>query len=121
MKNRTPWRVSMTGVEGIAPGDICNSVSVVGPTSPFLIESFGTSPPYCLNVSHQVVNKQKFTFQGLVRQTQKLDTVVDRKLPNDLDSASIFWKLNVHNLSDGSSVDLYMRYRTKFTADTAQT
>ena len=53
--------------------------------------------------------------------TQKLDVVIDKKLPNDLDSASIFIKVIGHKLSDGSSYELYLRCRMNFAGDVAQT
>ena len=57
----------------------------------------------------------------MVGNTQKLDAVIDRKLPDDLDSASIFRKVIGHNLSDGSSGDLYLHCRMNFTDDVFQT
>ena len=53
--------------------------------------------------------------------TQKLDAVVDGKLPDDLDSASIFSKVIGHKISDGSSNDLYLRCRMNYTTDAVQT
>ena len=53
--------------------------------------------------------------------TQKLDAVVDGKLPDDLDSASIFSKIIGQIISDGSRYDLYSRFRMKFTVNIFQT
>ena len=58
---------------------------------------------------------------ALVWNTQKLDAVVDGKLPDDLDSASILIKVIGHKLSDGSCSDLYLRFRMNFAADVVQT
>ena len=50
-----------------------------------------------------------------------MDAVVNGKLPNGLDSASIFSKVVGHKLSDGSIDDLYLRYRMNFVGDVIQT
>ena len=50
-----------------------------------------------------------------------MDSIVDRNLPDDLDSATIFSKVIGHKLSDGSRCDLYMRCRINFATDTLQT
>ena len=43
-----------------------------------------------------------------------MDAVIDRKFPDDLDSASIFRKVISHKISDGSRGDLYALCRMKF-------
>ena len=83
-KNRTPRQVSRTGVNGNTPGKNCNAISVIELTSPVMIGIVGTSPPCSLNVIQQISNKQQSTSSGLVRQTQKLDAVVDGKSTDDL-------------------------------------
>ena len=65
-KNRTPRRVSRTGVYGSTPGNIHYAVRAVEPPSPVLIVIFGTSPPCGLNVIHQVATKRESTSTGLV-------------------------------------------------------
>ena len=57
----------------------------------------------------------------MVRQTKKVDAVVDKKLPGYLDSAIIFSKLIIHKLSNSSSSDLYTLCRMNFAADPVQT
>ena len=57
----------------------------------------------------------------MVRNTPKLDAVVDGKLSDNLDSASISSKVIGHKLSGGSSNDLYLRCRMKLPADVVQT
>ena len=52
--------------------------------------------------------------------TQKLDAVVDGKLTDDLDSASIFSEAIGHKISDGSSNDLYLRFRENFAGNVVQ-
>ena len=86
-----------------------------------MLEIVSTSPPCGLNVSHQVENKRKSTSAGLVRQNQRLDTVVDIKLTNDLDYASISIKVIGHKLYDSSIGDFYMRCRMNFAVDPVQT
>ena len=50
----------------------------------------------------------------------KLDAVVDGKLRNDWDSASIFSKVMGDKLSDNSSDDLYLRCRMNLASDDVQ-
>ena len=86
-----------------------------------MIGGVGTSPPCGLNRSLQVANKQQSTSPHHGQQHPKLDAVVDGKLPDDLDSASIFSKVIGHKISDGSSNDLYLRCRMNYTTDAVQT
>ena len=53
--------------------------------------------------------------------TQKMDVIVDRKLPIDLDSASIFSKVIGNKLYNNSSSEIYMRFSMSFAADLVQT
>ena len=69
----------------------------------------------------QVAKKRQYTSPGLSGNTRKLDAVVDEKLPNDLDSASIFSKVISHKLSNGSIYDLYLRCGINFASDIVQT
>ena len=85
-----------------------------------LIEIAVTSAPCGLKVRQKDSNKQESTSPRLVGKTKILDAVVDGKLPNDLNSASIFSKVIDHKLSNSSSGDLYMRYRMNFTDDPVQ-
>ena len=96
-------------------------MSIKNSTSPFLIGIVGTSPPCGFNASLHGANKWQSTSPTLVGNTTKLDDVIDRKFPNDLDSASFFIKVIGHKLSDGSSRDLYLRCRMNFAADVVQT
>ena len=48
--NRNTWLVRWTGFNGIAPGGICNSVSVVEPPSLVLIVIVFTYPPCSLEL-----------------------------------------------------------------------
>ena len=107
--NMTLRQIIRTGVGGSTQGDIHNAVGVVEPPYQILIRIVYTSPSCELNANHQVANKRKYTPLGLVGKTQILDAVVDGKLPEDLDSASIFSKVIGHRLSDGSCGDLYTR------------
>ena len=109
--HRTPRQVSRRVVDGITPGDICNAIEIVETSSPVLIGIIGTYPLCGLNLSQKVGNKRQYVSPGLVRQYQKFDSIVDRKLSNDRDLASIFSKVIGDKLSDGSIWDLYMRCR----------
>ena len=104
--NRTPIQVSRTGVNKNTPGSIRNVVSVKNAPSPVLIVIVATSPPCVLDVSLQVPNKRQSTSPTLDGNTQKLDAVIDRKLPDDLDSALVFSKVIGQKLSDSSSGDI---------------
>ena len=81
---RTLRKVSRTESSGSTPGYIRNAVSIIEHPSPILIIIVPTSPPCVLDMIHQVANKRQSNLLGLVGQTQKLDAVVDGKLPNDL-------------------------------------
>ena len=106
--NQTPRQVSRMGVDGSTPGDIHNSDSIENSSSPVLIGIFSTSSPCGLNASLQVANKRQSTSPTLVKNGQKLDAVIDGKLPDDLDAASVFSKVIGHKPSNGSSGDLYL-------------
>ena len=83
-----------------------NSVIIVVPLYPVLIGIFVTSPICYLKVRQQVANKRQYTYPGLVGKTQTLGAIVDRKLSNDINLASITSKIIGHKLSDGSISDL---------------
>ena len=119
--NRTPRHIIRTGVDGITPGHIHNTVIVIEPSSLVLIVIVGNSPPCGLNRIQEVGNKRRSISPDLVGQSQKLDVFIDGKLPNDLDLTYIFSKVFSHKLSDGSSWYLYTRCRMNFVADTVQT
>ena len=119
--NRNPQQVSSTGINGSTPGDIRYSISIVEPPSPVLIGIVSTYSPCGLNMSQNVENKRQSTSPALVGNTQKLDAVIDVKLPDNLDYVSIFRKVIGHKLSNGSSGDLYLQCRLNFAADPVQT
>ena len=119
--NRTPRQLSWTVFEGTTPGNIRNSVSAEHDPWPVLIEINGTFPTCGLGGSLQVGNKRHSSSSGLVWQIQKLDSVIDGKLPDDLDSESIFSKLIGHKISNSFSGDLYLSCRMNFVDDRVQT
>ena len=86
-----------------------------------MIEIVATYPPCGLSGSLQVANKWQSTSPGLGGNTQKLDAIVDRKLPDDLDALSIFSKVIGHKLSDGSRNDIYLLCRMNFAGYIVQT
>ena len=86
-----------------------------------LLELLVASLPCGLNVSHNIGNKQKYTTLDLVRQSQKLDAVVDKKMCYDWDLASIFSKVIGYKLSNGYIQYLYTCCRMSFAAYTVQT
>ena len=119
--SRTPRKFRMTGVGRSTPCDILNAVRVNHDPYAVLIVIVSTSPQCGLNGSLQVSNKRQSTSPRLGGNTQKLDTVVDGKFPNDLYYASIFCKVIRHKIYNGSSDDLYSRCRMKFVSDVVQT
>ena len=119
--NKTLWQVISIGVNGSNPGEICNDVRIKDAPYPVLIVIDATYPPCGLNRSLQVANKRQSTSPGLGGNTQKLDAVINGKLPDGLESASFFNKVIGHKSSDGSSNDLYWRCRMNFVGDVVQT
>ena len=111
----------LTGIRGSTPCNIQNTVSVVEPYPPILIEIVGTYAPRGLNVRQQVSNKRQSTSPGLVGKSPKLDTIVDGKLPDNINSTSIFSKEIVQKLTNSSRRTLYTHFRMNFAADQVQT
>ena len=118
---RTQRQVIRMGVDRSTLGNVRNAVSVENAPSPFLIGIVATYPPCVLKASLRFANKWKSTFADLVGNTQKLDAIVDRKLLDDMDSASIFSKLIGYKLSNGYRGVIYLSCRMKFMADVVQT
>ena len=78
--------------------------------------------PACGNSeSLQVFNKKQSTISERIGYTQKLDTSIDRKLPDGRDSASIFNKVIGCGLSHNSSSNLYLRFWMDFVNNLVQT
>ena len=119
--NRTPRQLSWTGVDRITLGNIGHAASVEYVPSQVLIGVSGTSPTCGLNRSLQFANKTQYIFPALLGNTQKLDVVIDRNLPDYLDSATIFRKVIGQKLSDGSIDEIYLRCRMNFADDFVQT
>ena len=119
--SRTLRKVGRNGVNESTPGEIGNDIGIFETSYPFMIGTFVTAPPYDFNLSHKVGNKQQSTSPHLVRQTQKMDAVIDRKFPNNLYLASIFSKAIGDKLSNGSIPDLYMQCSMNVTEYTVQT
>ena len=119
--NRIPRKVIWTGVDGITTGKKIHDVSVKHAPSPVLIGIVANFPPCGLNRSLQVSNKQQSASPALVSNTQKIDAVVDGKLPNDLDYESISSKVIGYKLSNSSIDELYLRCKMNFSGDLVQT
>ena len=69
----------------------------------------------------QVFNKRQYTIYEKIRDTQKLDTSVDRKLPNDRYFMSIFRKIIGCELSHSSCANLYLQFQMNFASNVVQT
>ena len=76
--NRSPQRVSKTGVNRGTPGNVCYSVSVRHAPSLFQIGIDTTYPPCGIRRSQKVAKKWQSMSPGLGGNTQKLDAVIDR-------------------------------------------
>ena len=86
-----------------------------------MIGSTNIYPDYGFNVILQVGKKRQSTPPDEFRNAKKMDTVVHRKLPDDMDSASVFRKVIGRKLSCGSRDDLYSRCRMKLLSNVVQT
>ena len=69
----------------------------------------------------QVLNIRQSTVSDEIRDTQKFDNSVDRKLSNDGDSTSIFSKVIGGELSHSSIAYLYLRCWMDFASNTVRT
>ena len=112
--NWTPSHVRRTGRDGITPGNTGMPVSSKRSPSPILIGSTTIYPACVISGRLKVGNKRQSTSPDEVRNAQNVDTVVDGKLPNNRDYASVFGKVIGCKLSHGSIDDLYPRYRMNF-------
>ena len=99
------------------PGNTLHAVRYPWSNSSVMIGGIGVSPTSGHSGSLQVFNKQQSTVSDKIRDTQKLDTSVNRKLPNYGGSASIFSKVIGCELSHGSSADLHLRCRMDFASN----
>ena len=96
------------------PEDTSHAARYHRDNSLVLIGGIGVFPTSGHSGRLQVLNKQQSTVYVKIGDTQKSDASIDRKLPHHLDSASIFIKLIGHEISHGSSTDLYLRCRMDF-------
>ena len=88
---------------------------------PIPIESPTIDSSCGINRSLQVGKKQQSSSPDKVSNSQKLDTVINRKFTDDQDYTSLLIKLIVHKLSNGSIYDLYLRCRMNFSSNAVQT
>ena len=103
----TPWQVSRNCADGSTQGNIGNDIGIIETSYPVLIAIIGTNPPCGTNLIQEVWNIQQSTSTVLVRQYQKLDASVDRKLSDNRDATSAFSKVINDKLSNCSNQDLY--------------
>ena len=87
-----------------------------GLTPQFLLEVSPYTQPVVLVGACRLVS----TSPDKIRNAQKLDTIADRKFPNDRDSASVFSKVIGRKLSHGSRNDLYLRCWMNFLSNIFQ-
>ena len=114
-------RILGMGRDITTPG-ICN-IYVRAPWAnyPVLLGDIGVYTASGNSRSLQVFNKQQPAFPDQIRDTQKMDTSADRKLPDDQDSPSIFIKVIDRELSHGSSSNLYSRCWMDLASNVVQT
>ena len=117
----TPKHVIHTGRVSTTPGNTPHAVRSPQTNSPVLIGGIGVYPASGLSGSLQVFNKRQSAISDKIWDTQKLDTSVDIKFPNDWYSTSIFRKLIGREISHGSSADIYLRCWMDFASDVVQT
>ena len=82
--NRTPRHEIRKDRDGTTPGDFDIAVRSTRHNSLVLIGGISVYPAGGNSGILQVLNKLKSTSPDKIRDTQKLDTSVDRNLPNDL-------------------------------------
>ena len=104
--DQTQRQVIRTGFDGSTPRDTGLAVRSKESPYPVLIGSPTISPACGHSGILQVGKKRQSTPPDKVRNAQKLDTVIDVKLINDRDSASVFSKSISCKLSHGSSNNL---------------
>ena len=119
--NQTLRHVRQTGRDGSTPCDTCMSISSKPDPSPVLIGGYNISPDCSISGSFQVGKKQQSNSPDKVRNAQKLDTAVDRKLRDDQDYASVFSKAIGREFSHISSNDLYSCFQMNFLSNVVQT
>ena len=112
---------SRTGRYCSTPGDTGMDVTSKPAPSQVLIGSPTISPSCGIIESLQVGNKQQSTSLDEVRNTQKLDTSVDIKLPDDRDYAYIPSKVIGSDPPHDSSDNLYLRCWKNFSSNVVQT
>ena len=117
----TTRHIRRTARYGTNPGDTPHAVIPPWDNPPVLIGGIGVSPSSGHSGILQVFNKRKSTVSEKIGDTLKLDTFVDRKFPDDKDSASIFSKVIGCELSHGSISDLYSRCQMDFASNVVQT
>ena len=86
-----------------------------------MIGCIGVPPNRGCSGSLQVFNKLQSTVSDEIRDIQKLDISVDRKLANDGDYTSISSKVIGCELSHSSSGNLYMCFQVYFTSNSIRT
>ena len=119
--NRTPRKIIRTDVEIITPGNIGNAIGIVETSSQVLIGFIVTTPTWRLNLSQYVGDKRQYNSPGFLRQSQKLDAVIERNFPDNLNLTSILNKLLGDKISNSSRRVIYMRYRMNLASNPHQT
>ena len=111
---RTPRRIRWTGRDVPTPSNC--EIGVRSPRANYqvLIGFIDVSPASGHSGILWVFNKQQSTVSDEIKDTQKLDTSVDRNLAYDGDYASILRKVIGREISHSSSSDLYLCCQVNF-------
>ena len=115
--NRTQRKISMTGVNRATPGNIGHSYEIIETSSQDLIVIIGNTVPPCgPNVSSEIDNIRQSATPYL-RNSNKLDTSIDRQFTNNLNVLPIFTEIFGGKLSNSSSQYLCIRFWMNLTTD----
>ena len=119
--NWTHIHVIGTGRDSTTPYDTCIAIRSTWDNFPVLIVSPTEYPSCGISGILQVGKKQQSTSPEKICNAQKLDTAIDRKLPDDQDAASILSKVISCELSHHYSDNLYWCCRMNFSSNVVQT
>ena len=109
------------GRDGTTPSNCDIDLNPPQYNSPVIIQGISVYTAIGHSGIFQVINKLQSTSPDKIGYNQKMDTSVDRKFSGDQDSASIFSKIIVRELSHGSISDLYLCCWMDFASNVVQT
>ena len=115
---RTPQKISTVGVNGNPQGNIGNACGISETSSPDLVGIIEiTAPPCGINIITEIGNKRE-SATPYFRNSNKLDTSIDRQFNNNLVTPPILTEVLGDKLSEISIWDIYTHCRVSLVADT---